>query len=95
MPATPIVTKLIRVHGRVQGVYFRESMCMKAAELGVRGWVRNRHDGTVEALVQGGEEAVRRVLAWARIGPASARVEGMSVEEGSGSYVRFERRDTV
>ncbi len=44
-------------------------MCMKAAEFGVSGWVRNRRDGTVEAMVQGSEQAVQRMLAWARMGP--------------------------
>ena len=95
MPDTPPVTKLIRLRGRVQGVYYRESMCMKAAELGVRGWVLNRRDGTVEAMVQGNEDAMLRMLAWARIGPAAARIEEMVVEDGNGIYSGFERRDTA
>lgn len=88
------VTKLLRLHGRVQGVFYRESMCRKAAELGVTGWVRNRRDGTVEAMVQGDDAAVRRMLEWARRGPEMARVTSMTVEQGSGSYTMFERRDT-
>ncbi|MFN3398076.1 MAG: acylphosphatase [Sulfurimicrobium sp.] len=88
------VTKLLRLHGRVQGVFYRESMCRKAAELGVTGWVRNRRDGTVEALVQGDEKAVQRMLEWARRGPEMAQVTDMTVEQGSGSYAVFERRDT-
>lgn len=95
MSDTPRATKLICLHGRVQGVYFRESMCIEAAQLGVSGWVRNRRDGTVEAMVQGEAEAVRRMLAWARLGPPAARVETMEVEEGSGSYAEFERRETA
>lgn len=89
------VTKLIRLHGRVQGVYFRESMCVKAAELGVAGWVRNRRDGTVEAMVQGNPEAVQHLLDWARRGPEMASVTEMVVEEGSGSYRDFERLGTT
>ncbi len=50
----------------MQGVYFRESMCQKATELGITGWVRNRRDGTVEALVQGTEETVGHMLEWAK-----------------------------
>lgn len=89
------VSKLLRIHGRVQGVYFRESMCQKASELGITGWVRNRRDGTVEALVQGTEEAVGHMLEWAKKGPEMASVTALDVTEGSGSYTGFERRSTV
>lgn len=95
MPGPTLITKLLRLHGCVQGVYFRESMCQKAAELGVTGWVRNRRDGYVEAMVQGNEESVLRMLAWARRGPEMAQVTDMEVEEGSGCYVEFERRATA
>lgn len=95
MSGSAHATKLIRLHGRVQGVYYRESMCRKAAEFGVNGWVRNRRDGTVEAMVQGSEEALQRMLAWAQRGPELASVTEMVVEEGSGSYGGFERRETV
>ena len=95
MSGSALATKLIRLHGRVQGVYYRESMCHKAAELGVTGWVRNRRDGTVEAMVQGNEEAVARMLAWAQRGPEMANVTEMLVAEGSGSYSGFERRETL
>lgn len=89
------VTKLLRLHGRVQGVFYRGSMCRKAAELGVTGWVRNRRDGSVEAMVQGDEEAVRRMLEWARKGPEMAGVTAMEEEQGNGSYTGFERRETL
>lgn len=94
MPYSTPATKLLRIHGRVQGVYFRESMCQKAAELGITGWVRNRRDGTVEAMVQGSEQAVQRMLEWARRGPEMAQITDLVVEQGSGSYSGFERRDT-
>lgn len=87
MPYSTPATKLLKIHGHVQGVYYRESMCQKAAELGVTGWVRNRRDG--------GVEAVQRMLEWAQRGPEMARVTDMVVEEGSGSYVEFERRVTA
>jgi acylphosphatase len=65
--------------GRVQGVGFRYSMVEIATDAGISGWVRNRRDGSVEALVQGELEAVERVLAWCRIGPAGANVTGLDV----------------
>ena len=73
-----ITVKLV-VKGRVQGVSYRASMQAKAAQHGVDGWVRNRGDGSVEALLQGDEEEVRLVLVWARLGPPSAEVS--EVEE--------------
>jgi len=70
---TNIRTYLI-IEGRVQGVWFRESTRRKAAALGLTGWVRNRPDGTVEAVVEGPEQEVEELVSWCRIGPPSARV---------------------
>jgi acylphosphatase len=67
------------VSGRVQGVWYRGSMRDEAARLGVAGWVRNRDDGTVEAEVEGAQEAVEALLAWARRGPRGARVTDVRV----------------
>jgi acylphosphatase len=86
-----MVTKHLRIHGRVQGVFYRESMCREAARLNVGGWVRNRGDGSVEAVVHGRAEAVDAMLAWAGRGPERARVERVEVSEGMGSYSSFER----
>ena len=61
--------------GRVQGVAFRWSMCAAALEHGARGWVRNRRDGRVEAVVDGPAKAIEAMLRWAQHGPRSARVE--------------------
>ncbi len=73
----------------MQGVYFRESMRLRAKELKVTGWVRNRADGTVEAMVQGEAEAVERMIEWARRGPESAQVSKVEIE-GCEEIVRYE-----
>jgi len=83
------------VYGRVQGVYFRESMNQKAAQMGITGWVRNRLDGTLEALIQGEPMAVEQMLEWARHGPPAARVERLEISEGAGNYTDFQRLITL
>jgi acylphosphatase len=69
-----MLTRRLRITGRVQGVGFRYAMQDEAARRGVNGWVRNRSDGSVEALLQGEAEAVESLIAWARHGPPGARV---------------------
>lgn len=70
------------IHGRVQGVFFRDSTRRKALELGVRGWVRNRPGGTVEVMAAGEEAAVDALERWIREGgPPAARVERVEREE--------------
>ena len=69
------------ISGRVQGVGFRFFAERAAREAGVKGWVRNAHDGSVETLVEGEEEAVARYLDRIRKGPVGSRVTGVSVEE--------------
>lgn len=78
----------------MQGVGFRYSMQLEARRLGVTGWVRNRHDGSVEATVQGPVEAVEALIAWSRRGPPGARVTGVEVDAGEGDYKDFELRPT-
>lgn len=72
-----------RVHtiatGTVQGVGYRWSTRMRARELGVSGWVRNRRDGTVEAELEGPDDAVEQLLGWMAEGPSGARVDGLQV----------------
>jgi len=69
-------------------------MAEEAERLGATGWVRNRRDGTVEALIDGPPAAVEALLAWARSGPPAARVTDVSVSEAEGSFERFEMRRT-
>jgi len=83
------------ITGRVQGVGFRASMAREAQRLGVTGWVRNRTDGSVEAVVAGASEQVAAIMNWARHGPPAARVDHVSVELGSGEFVGFEQRPTT
>jgi acylphosphatase len=70
----------LRIHGQVQGVGYRESMRREAEKLQVSGWVRNRRDGSVEALVCGTEGAIAAITAWARTGPRLSRVERVLIE---------------
>jgi acylphosphatase len=88
------ITQHIVARGRVQGVWFREAMRQEAQRLGVTGWVRNRLDGSVEAVVHGSPEAVAEIIAWARRGPEAAEVKSLEVSEAHGAFERFEKRPT-
>ncbi|HKB81890.1 MAG TPA: acylphosphatase [Burkholderiales bacterium] len=70
----------MRIAGRVQGVFFRESMRLRAEQLHVTGWVRNCADGTVEAIAQGDAFEVGRLIEWAQRGPDAAKVEKVDIE---------------
>ena len=76
-----LVRRRVVVRGRVQGVFFRDSMRERAGAHGVCGWVRNRSDGALEGVLEGPEEAVERVLRFARTGPPSASVTDVEVTE--------------
>lgn len=89
-----VTTKHLLVHGRVQGVFYRESMRQRALRLGVTGWVRNRIDGSVEAVVQGEASAVAEMIEWARRGPSEANVTTVQIADGSGTYSSFEKLPT-
>jgi len=75
-----MIARRLHVSGKVQGVGFRYSLQRQAERLGVAGWVRNRRDGSVEALVQGTPEAVEAITAWARQGPPGSRVTDLRSE---------------
>ena len=69
------------VSGRVQGVFFRDSCRSEAQRLGIRGWVRNRPDRTVEVVAEGPRERVDQFLDWCRQGPPRAQVTGIAVTD--------------
>ena len=75
------VRKRVRAHGRVQGVFFRDSLRRAAGREGVAGWAANRSDGTVEAVLEGDEEAVGRLVELCRGGPGHADVERLEVTD--------------
>ena len=79
----------LRIVGRVQGVGFRETTRQQALRIGITGWVRNRSDGTVEAVIAGDEATVSSMLDWCRTGPPSARVEHLQQSVTSGNFNGF------
>ena len=75
-----MVRSRLLISGRVQGVFFRDSLRRLAEQAGVAGWVRNLPDGRVEAVLQGPESEVGRLTEWARRGPRRAAVEHVEVQ---------------
>jgi len=72
-----------RVHGTVQGVYYRTAARAEGVRLGLRGWVRNVSDGTVTLRLQGNPAAVDVMLGWCRVGPPAARVDWLDVSDAA------------
>lgn len=75
-----MIRRRVVVHGFVQGVFFRDSVRRHALTAGVTGWVRNNRDGTVEAVFEGEDAAVERLVGFCRDGPRGARVDRVEVE---------------
>jgi acylphosphatase len=86
----------IRVHaiieGRVQMVFFRYSTCQEADRLGVKGWVKNRREGSVEVVAEGSKEAVEELTRWCYSGPSGAHVTNVNMTEEpyTGEFSAFE-----
>ncbi len=87
------------ISGRVQGVGYRHNLRREALGLRLTGWVRNRLDGSVEALLEGPPDAVAALITWARRGPPAARVEGVAVREAgaadAGPFEGFDLLETA
>ena len=69
----------LKIYGSVQGVNFRSAAKHKASELSLDGWIKNMSDGTVEVIAEGGEEGLKKLLNWCKVGPQFGEVE--KVEE--------------
>ena len=88
-----MVRRRVTVHGHVQGVFFRDTTRDRARTHGVAGWICNRRDGAVEAVLEGPPEAVDRVLRFLKTGPDRARVDRVEVaEEGPEGLSGFQVR---
>lgn len=76
-----MVRRRLVIHGRVQGVFFRDSLRRLSEQHGVAGWARNTWEGTVEAVLEGDETAVEQIVSFAQDGPEGARVERVELSE--------------
>ena len=81
MPPVHRVRRRVVIHGRVQGVFFRDTTRRRAQELGVAGWVTNRPDGAVEAVFEGTADSVAAMVSFCEEGPRGAEVERVEVTE--------------
>jgi acylphosphatase len=90
------MARYVRAHvfvsGRVQGVFFRANARREALRLGVKGWVRNLHDGRVEAVIEGEEDKVKMMVEWCKRGPPGAIVSKVEIfwEPYKGEYKSFD-----
>lgn len=91
-----IVARRLVIHGRVQGVWYRGWAVEEARALDLDGWVRNRRDGSVEALIAGPDAAVAEMIVRCRAGPPAARVERVEVEDSDEAVpLGFAQRPTI
>jgi acylphosphatase len=90
-----IETILVRVHGRVQGIGYRDACVRQARAIGITGWVRNRMDDSVEALLQGSPDELDTMCEWMREGMPAALVETFERTEVAPPFARFDRFERV
>ncbi|WP_296225875.1 acylphosphatase [Ralstonia sp. UBA689] len=90
-----LTTRLVRVHGRVQGIGYREACVRQARALGVTGWVRNRMDDSVEVMLQGTPQALTLMCDWLSDGMPAALVERVEITPLSPPFPRFEHFDLL
>lgn len=89
------VYRHVVIRGRVQGIGYRAWTEVTAIERGVEGWVRNRHDGSVEALFSGSEDEVAAMIAECRRGPPGARVDAIDQREATSDEIALRRGDEI
>lgn len=85
----------LRITGRVQGVGYRASFAAQAQAMKLAGWVRNRQDGSVEAMVRGSAESVQGITEWAQRGPANAAVSEVTIAEAEDSLVTHDHFEVL
>lgn len=90
-----MIARRLAISGHVQGVGFRYALADEARARNLSGWVRNRRDGSVEALVAGADADVEAVIAWAHRGPPAARVTAVAVEPATNDSREFAIITTV
>lgn len=91
-----MIRRHLVITGRVQGVFYRGWMVGQARARGIDGWVRNRVDGSVEAVVAGAPEAIDAIIACCREGPSAARVDDIAIDDAPPENLSgFEQRATV
>ncbi|WP_311270992.1 acylphosphatase [Sphingobium sp. WCS2017Hpa-17] len=92
----PVVARHLMIHGRVQGVWYRAWTVDTARSLGLVGWVCNRTDGSVEAVVEGDETAVAQFVTLAHDGPIAAKVARIDARDvPPASFSSFEKHPTI
>jgi acylphosphatase len=90
-----IETRLVRVRGRVQGIGYRDACVHRARALGITGWVRNRMDDSVEAMLQGAPDRLAEMCRWLQEGMPAALVDELEVTELAPPFARFDRFERV
>ncbi len=94
MSVNEYVSRHLIARGRVQGVGYRNYIAYKAGVLHIKGWVRNRIDGSVESVVNGSPEAVAKIIECAKRGPRAAEVTAVDVSPAEGRHEEFIVRPT-
>ena len=89
------VHRHVVIHGRVQGVGYRAWTELTALERGLEGWVRNRRDGSVEAVFNGPDEEVAAMIAECRSGPPGARIDAIDQREATADEIALRRGDEL
>jgi len=90
-----IETRVVRVHGRVQGIGYREACVRRAREMNVTGWVRNRMDGSVEVLLQGTPKQLDDMCSWLEEGMPAAIVDELEITALAPPFTRYEGFDRL